>query len=55
MTRFTTYRSMLMHINKSSEVFHPVLVVRLQKGSEGSVEIYENDSGIGKHTLEQDT
>lgn len=46
---------MLIHINKSSEVFHPVLVVRLQKGSEGSVEIYENDSGIRKRTLEQDT
>ena len=44
-----------MHTNVSSKVFHPVLVVRLQKGSEGSAEIYKNDSGIGKHILEQDT
>lgn len=44
-----------MHINTSSKVFHLVLVVGLQKGSEGSVEIYKNDSGIGKYTLEQDT
>jgi len=38
MTRFTTYISILIHINTSSEVFHPVLVVRLQKDSEGLVE-----------------
>lgn len=44
-----------MHINTSSKVFQPVLVVRLQKGSEESVEIYKNDSGIGKLTIEQDT
>lgn len=55
MTRFTTYRSILMCINTSSKVFHPVLEVRLQNGSEGSAEIYKNDSGIGKHILKQDT
>lgn len=41
-----------MHINASSKVFHPVLEVRLQKGSVG---IHKNDSGVGNDTLEQDT
>lgn len=41
-----------MHINTHSKVFCPV---QTSEGSEGSAEIYKNDSGIGKHSLEQNT